>query len=137
MKKEELFDLDDCYTYHLTDGITEYKLQINEVENGNWWWKLWIHDKYENCFNIFFFTDTGNWDVTAMLGSLFAHDPDIDRFLMGLKFVLEDCEECDGEGEVFIDTTMQCIKHASECCGGCGYNVECEDCEGIGTVKKI
>ena len=42
---------------------------------------------------------------------------------------------CNGEGVIFIDTRNQCFKHASECCGGCGYNIPCQMCEGSGEFK--
>ena len=43
------------------------------------------------------------------------------------------CKECDGKGvvEAFID----CGKPASECCGGCTKEIECDNCNGSGETN--
>ena len=28
------------------------------------------------------------------------------------------------------------MKHMSNCCGGCGYNVPCETCDGEGEIEN-
>ena len=38
------------------------------------------------------------------------------------------CIHCNGDGYVYNDTSGQCTTRMSDCCGGCGNNVEC-DCE--------
>lgn len=38
------------------------------------------------------------------------------------------CRLCGGEGKIFIDTTNECIKQPSNCCGGCGYYADCTEC---------
>lgn len=53
-----------------------------------------------------------------------------------MKQVMTTCPECEGEGKVYIDTSHSCTKMPwSECCGGCGYDVDCEDCSGSGEVE--
>jgi DnaJ-class molecular chaperone len=49
---------------------------------------------------------------------------------------LVECPECQGEGEIYIDTSRSCMKHMSNCCGGCGYNVPCETCDGEGEIEN-
>ena len=45
-----------------------------------------------------------------------------------------ECDNCDGEGEVYVDTSRQCTTYRNECCGGCGYTDTCPDCEGEGLI---
>ncbi len=45
------------------------------------------------------------------------------------------CPECGGEGQVFESTWHQCTVYRNECCGGCGYEVMCEHCNGTGDVE--
>lgn len=47
-----------------------------------------------------------------------------------------ECTECNGEGQIYTDTSSSCMTAPSECCGGCGYDSECEACEGKGTVEN-
>ena len=42
------------------------------------------------------------------------------------------CENCNGEGTVYEDTSNACATLRNECCGGCGHDVECDECEGTG-----
>lgn len=42
------------------------------------------------------------------------------------------CPECNGDGELW--EPIDCGKSASYCCGGCGKNVTCEECNSYGTV---
>lgn len=45
-----------------------------------------------------------------------------------------ECLECE-EGRYYVDTSRQCTKYpVGECCGGCGYYVPCEECDGTGTI---
>ena len=47
-----------------------------------------------------------------------------------------ECPECEGEGTVYIDTSRSCnVYPIGECCGGCGHDVECEDCGGSGEIE--
>ena len=51
--------------------------------------------------------------------------------------IVRECLECDGEGTYYVDTSRQCTKtHWQECCGGCGYDVDCENCNGTGLIEK-
>ena len=45
-----------------------------------------------------------------------------------------ECEYCDGEGEVYVDTSRRCTTYRNECCGGCGYSDTCPECEGEGSI---
>jgi len=45
-----------------------------------------------------------------------------------------ECENCDGEGEVYVDTSSSCWTVMNECCGACGYSDTCPDCEGEGLI---
>ena len=47
-----------------------------------------------------------------------------------------DCPECDGEGTWYNDTSYQCTTRMNDCCGGCGYDVDCENCNGTGLIEK-
>jgi len=49
--------------------------------------------------------------------------------------VMKQCPECEGEGTVFYDTSHSCRKPMSDCCGGCGSDIECEDCGGTGEIE--
>ena len=49
---------------------------------------------------------------------------------------LIDCHECDGEGKLYIDTSRNCTVYRNECCGGCGYDVVCNICNGEKQIKK-
>ena len=42
------------------------------------------------------------------------------------------CEECEGEGTIYIDTSPSCQVRMNDCCGGCGYDATCETCDGTG-----
>ncbi len=44
-----------------------------------------------------------------------------------------DCDECYGEGFVEV---MNCHDQSNECCGGCYKEIECDQCNGTGTVEK-
>ena len=44
-----------------------------------------------------------------------------------------DCDECYGEG--FIEV-MNFHDQSNECCGGCYKEIECDQCNGTGTVEK-
>ena len=47
------------------------------------------------------------------------------------------CLTCEGEGKLYEDTSRQCTKTPwQECCGGCGYEVTCETCDGTGEVEE-
>jgi hypothetical protein len=45
------------------------------------------------------------------------------------------CKECEGEGTHYVDTSGSCTRYIGDCCGGCGHDVDCEDCGGHGTVE--
>tara|TARA_R110000796_G_scaffold179592_1_gene296162 strand:+ start:1023 stop:1199 length:177 start_codon:yes stop_codon:yes gene_type:complete len=48
-----------------------------------------------------------------------------------------ECTECDGQGSIYIDTSSQCsVSPWSECCGGCGHDIKCDDCNGSGEVDE-
>jgi len=47
-----------------------------------------------------------------------------------------DCPECDGEGQFYEDTRGSCTVYRGDCCGGCGYDVDCENCNGTGLIEK-
>lgn len=58
--------------------------------------------------------------------------------MLGCSIVCKDvcmrvCEECDGDG--YLEVGPQCMKPASECCGGCYVKVECEECNGKGETE--
>ena len=44
-----------------------------------------------------------------------------------------DCDECYGEG---FGEVMNCHDQSNECCGGCYKEIECDQCNGTGTVEK-
>jgi hypothetical protein len=48
---------------------------------------------------------------------------------------IKDCPNCE-EGKYYVDTSRQCTTWRSECCGGCGYEVTCETCNGTGKVEQ-
>ena len=49
----------------------------------------------------------------------------------------KECQECEGEGTIYIDTSHSCTKTPwQECCGGCGYDATCEKCNGTGENKE-
>jgi hypothetical protein len=48
---------------------------------------------------------------------------------------MKDCPDCE-EGTYYVDTSRQCTTWRSECCGGCGYEVTCETCNGTGEVEQ-
>lgn len=41
------------------------------------------------------------------------------------------CINCDGEGTI---TIIRCINYSNECCGSCYKEIECNDCQGTGTI---
>tara|TARA_B110000902_G_scaffold26886_1_gene29173 strand:+ start:958 stop:1350 length:393 start_codon:yes stop_codon:yes gene_type:complete len=45
-----------------------------------------------------------------------------------------DCDECYGEGFVEV---MNCHDQSNECCGGCYKEIQCDQCNGTGTVEKL
>lgn len=48
-----------------------------------------------------------------------------------------ECPDCNGDGERYEDTSRQCTKTPwQECCGGCGYYYDCENCNGTGEVEE-
>ena len=47
--------------------------------------------------------------------------------------VFTECENCDN-GTEYVDESCHCGKPASDCCGGCGHEKECEECNGIGLI---
>jgi len=47
-----------------------------------------------------------------------------------------ECEECEGTGIVHVLTMGNCSKPTSICCGGCGYDAECQECDGIGELEE-
>jgi len=49
---------------------------------------------------------------------------------------LIECPECQGEGELWIETRNSCTKYIGDCCGGCGYMEQCETCSGHGELNK-
>jgi len=49
---------------------------------------------------------------------------------------MKDCPECDGEGQFYEDTRGSCTVYRGDCCGGCGYDVDCENCNGTGLIEK-
>lgn len=51
-----------------------------------------------------------------------------------LKVIITECLECE-EGQVYVDTSSNCSTYIGDCCGGCGYMTECEECEGSGEVE--
>lgn len=61
------------------------------------------------------------------------HNEQTDQFteLLDIPYF---CESCDGEGKVWEQA--QCGMSMSNCCGGCGKDVECEECNGKG-INKI
>jgi hypothetical protein len=47
---------------------------------------------------------------------------------------MKDCPDCE-EGKYYVDTSRQCTTWRSECCGGCGYEVTCDRCNGTGEIE--
>ena len=47
-----------------------------------------------------------------------------------------ECPDCNGEGTWYNDTSRQCKVYRGDCCGGCGYEVPCDNCNGIGEIEK-
>jgi hypothetical protein len=47
---------------------------------------------------------------------------------------MKPCSDCE-EGKYYVDTSRQCTTWRSECCGGCGYEVTCETCNGTGEIE--
>lgn len=43
-----------------------------------------------------------------------------------------ECKECYGEGKV--EEGPVCNRPASNCCGGCYNEYQCEECSGLGTI---
>ena len=55
---------------------------------------------------------------------------------MSIEERMIECPDCEGEGTQYEDTSHQCSVVPSECCGGCGYDYECENCKGEGKIEK-
>ena len=49
-----------------------------------------------------------------------------------MKTIELQCRECNGTG--YYESSIFCLKPASQCCGGCTTFVECEDCHGYGFI---
>jgi len=47
-----------------------------------------------------------------------------------------ECPDCNGEGTWYNDTSRQCTTYRGDCCGGCGYDVDCDTCNGTGLIEK-
>ena len=47
-----------------------------------------------------------------------------------------ECPDCNGEGTWYNDTSGQCTVRMNDCCGGFGYDVPCETCNGTGEIEK-
>jgi hypothetical protein len=45
----------------------------------------------------------------------------------------KECPECEGLGTV--EAFKDCGRPASDCCGGCTITIECEACQGSGTIN--
>ena len=43
------------------------------------------------------------------------------------------CENCEGSGSVWEFTGYYCSRAVSDCCGGCGEDIDCSECDGTGT----
>lgn len=50
------------------------------------------------------------------------------------EFKYLECTYCE-DGMVYIDTSRQCTIVRNECCGGCGYSIQCSECDGIGEIE--
>ena len=50
--------------------------------------------------------------------------------------IVIECPDCDGEGTWYNDTSYQCTTRMNECCGGCGYDVDCGNCNGTGLIEE-
>ena len=58
-------------------------------------------------------------------------------FCVELKEVeMIECPDCNGEGTWYNDTSRQCTTYRGDCCGGCGYYVDCDTCNGTGEIEK-
>ncbi len=44
------------------------------------------------------------------------------------------CTQCE-EGTIYVDTSGSCGVYIGDCCGGCGQDEDCEDCEGTGVIE--
>lgn len=47
-----------------------------------------------------------------------------------------DCPNCDGTGMVKQFIGSSCGKRTEDCCGGCYVDVECNECNGSGTIEE-
>ena len=47
-----------------------------------------------------------------------------------------ECPKCDGEGQYWKDESRLCSAPVSSCCGGCGFDVECDECSRTGKVEN-
>jgi len=47
-----------------------------------------------------------------------------------------ECPDCNGEGTWYNDTSRECTTYRGDCCGGCGYYVDCDTCNGTGEIEK-
>jgi hypothetical protein len=58
-------------------------------------------------------------------------------FCVELKEVeMIECPDCNGEGTWYNDTSRQCTTYRGDCCGGCGYDVDCDTCNGTGEIER-
>lgn len=79
----------------------------------------------------------GEYDKNQYVRQVF-----INGYLLGMKSMIEEkvkiveCPDCDGDGEFYVDTSSQCTTRMNDCCGGCGYDVTCETCDGTGEVEE-
>ena len=56
--------------------------------------------------------------------------------MTNIKLQMIQCPDCDGDGQFYEDTSRSCTVYRGDCCGGCGYYVDCETCNGTGEIEK-
>ena len=71
-----------------------------------------------------------------LLKEMMRKDEDSGMYELTKEVEMIECPDCNGEGTWYNDTSRQCTTYRGDCCGGCGYYVDCDTCNGTGEIEK-